>query len=122
MFDIYILDISNEKYRIYENQVKYIIFSYSIFNHMFDIGDYIYIKKYHGNKLLADTKKYYIIVGLDKKIEKKKCTGTFQKYAVLDNGEKQLVYTYDCYTKKRKFYVEKIPRWYHRICCCFYKL
>ena len=38
---------------------------------MFDIGDYIYIKKYHGDKLLADTKKYYIIVGLDKKIEKK---------------------------------------------------
>jgi len=89
---------------------------------MFEIGDYIYIKKYYGDKLLPDTKKYYIIVGLDKKIEKKKCTGTFQKYAVLDNGEKQLVYTYDCYTKKREFFVEKIPRWYHRICCCFYKL
>tara|TARA_B110000967_G_scaffold190488_1_gene215247 strand:+ start:12728 stop:12994 length:267 start_codon:yes stop_codon:yes gene_type:complete len=88
---------------------------------MFEIGDNIYIKKYQGDTLLPDTSKPYTIIGLDNKVEKKKFTGSFQKYAMLHNGEKQLVYTYDCYTKERVFYVEKIVRWYH-VFCCFYDL
>ena len=85
---------------------------------MFTINDNIYIKKYMGNELRADTSNIYEITYIYKT---KNCITNntiFEKRAILNNGNEQLLYTYDIITKKRIFYIEKIPIWYNKFFCC----
>ena len=85
---------------------------------MFNINDKIYIKKYMGNELCADTSNIYVINHIYKT---KKCIANntiFEKRALLNNGNDQLIYTHDIITKTKIFYIEKIPFWYNNFFCC----
>ena len=84
---------------------------------IFLVNQYIYIKKYKGNYLTADTNTEYKINYIDPIMTKNKYNNYYEKYAILDNGNKQLLYIYDCYTKKYDFFAEKVP--YYKIWCCF---
>jgi len=85
---------------------------------MFNINDNIYIKKYMGNKLCADTSNIYVINHIYKTKNGITDNTIFEKRALLNNGNDQLIYTYDIITKKRIFYIEKIPIWYNKFFCC----
>jgi hypothetical protein len=84
---------------------------------MCNINDKIYIKKYMGDELCADTSKIYVINHIYK--TKNYINNTiFEKHALLNNGKDQLIYTHDIITKKKIFYIEKIPFWYNNFFCC----
>jgi len=89
-------------------------------NIKFYINDQIYIKKYKGNCLKSDTNKIYIITFIETRMLRNNITGYYEKYAILNNGNEQLLLSYNYFTKKYNYYVEHIP-WYHNIFCnCFF--
>lgn len=84
---------------------------------MFTINDIIYLKKYFGNNLKADTKHKYKIVRI---YRTKNCVDNnilFEKWATLNNGNDQLIYSYNILTKEKEYYIEHVP-WYSKILCC----
>jgi len=90
---------------------------YNIYK-MFNQYDKVYIKKYYGNELKADTKKIYEITEL---LKTKNCmhnNTTFEKNVMLNNGKEQLMYTYNILTKNREYYIEKVPWHKSTFCCC----
>ena len=80
--------------------------------------DKIFIKKYKGNILTSDTSNTYMISFIIIKLIKNNLTGNYEKYAVLNNGNDQLLFTYNYFTKKYEYYVEHVP-WYYNILCCY---
>ena len=80
--------------------------------------DKIFIKKYKGNILTSDTSNTYMISFIIIKLIKNNLTGNYEKYAVLNNGNEQLLFTYNYLTKKYEYYVEHVP-WYYNILCCY---
>jgi len=85
---------------------------------MFKTSDYIYKKKYMGNELQTDTSIIYSIIHI---YNTKSCIHNntiFEKWATLNNGDEQLLYTYNIITKKREYYIEKTHSWYNNIWCC----
>lgn len=80
--------------------------------------DKIFIKKYKGNILTSDTSNTYMISFIIIKLIKNNLTGNYEKYAVLNNGNEQLLFTYNYFTKKYEYYVEHVP-WYYNILCCY---
>jgi hypothetical protein len=87
---------------------------------MITINDKIYIKKYMGTKLSADTSEIYVINNIYTFSHKNSLNNNivYEKRAILNNGNEQLIYTYDIITKKRTYYVEKVPFWYNKLLCC----
>ena len=83
---------------------------------MFSGGDLIYIKKYMGNSLEPDTNKIYAINSMIK-TPVLKYGNIFEKSCILSNGNEQIIYTYNTFTKERVFYIEHVP-WYKKINCC----
>ena len=86
-------------------------------NEKFDINDKIYIKKYHGDLLRADTNRVYKITEI---LQTKNCLHNniyFEKKAILSNGEEQVIYTYNIMNKEKEYYIEKVPD-YSKFCCC----
>ena len=78
--------------------------------------DKVYIKKYYGDELKADTSTIYEIKNI---LQTKHCmedNTIFEKKAKLSNGKEHTMYTYNIITKNREYYMEKIP-WYKRIFC-----
>ena len=84
----------------------------------FHINDKIYIKKYKGNHFMSDTNNIYIISFIITKLKQNSANGSYDKYAILNNGTEQLIYSYSSFTKKYEYYVEHIP-WYYKIAGCF---
>jgi hypothetical protein len=84
----------------------------------FHINDRIYIKKYKGNYLTPDTNNTYIISYIITKLINNNISGSYEKYAILNNGNDQLLFSYSSFTKNYEYYVEHVP-WYHTIFCCF---
>lgn len=80
--------------------------------------DKIFIKKYKGNILTSDTSNTYMISFIIIKLIKNNLTGNYEKYAVLNNGNEQLLFTYNYLTKKYEYFVEHVP-WYYNILCCY---
>tara|TARA_B110000967_G_C18875375_1_gene557951 strand:+ start:2232 stop:2522 length:291 start_codon:yes stop_codon:yes gene_type:complete len=83
----------------------------------FEVGQHIFIKKYHGEKLKPDTSRKFEIVSIRNAIH----TGTstvFVKNCILNNGKEQAIYTYDMINKQRTFYIEPAYSIYN-FCCCF---
>ena len=80
--------------------------------------DKIFIKKYKGNILTSDTSNTYMISFIIIKLIKNNLTGNYEKYAVLNNGNDQLLFTYNYFTKKYEYYVEHVP-WYYNILCWY---
>lgn len=81
----------------------------------FEVGQHIYIKKYYGDELKADTSKSYEIVSIKNTMHENDST-KFIKNCVLDNGRTYPIYTYDIINKERIYYIESIP--FIRSCCC----
>jgi len=79
--------------------------------------DKIFIKKYKGNVLTSDTRHTYIISFIITKMRKNYLTRNYEKYAILNNGNEQLLFTYNFLTTKYEYYVEHVP-WYYNILCC----
>ena len=72
-----------------------------------------------GTKLSADTSEIYVINNIYTFSCKNSLNNiVYEKRAILNNGKEQLIYTYDIITKKRTYYVEKVPFWYHKLLCC----
>jgi len=86
---------------------------------MFQVNDRIYIKKYHGNDLTADYKRSYIVTEINNAKVKRENIMYFEKYAILENGHEQLLYSYNTITKEKIFYVEKVP-WYYYLLCGYF--
>lgn len=86
---------------------------------MFQVNDRIYIKKYHGNYLTADYKRSYIVTEINNAKVKRETIMYFEKYAILENGREQLLYSYNTITKEKIFYVEKVP-WYYYLLCGYF--
>ena len=86
---------------------------------MFNINDNIYIKKYMGNDLRADTSNIYVINHIYTFVNKNSLNNNtiYEQRAILNNGNEQLIYTYDIITKNRVVYIEKVPNWYKLFCC-----
>lgn len=83
---------------------------------MFLVNEYIYLIKYKGHDLVPDTTKKYKILFIEPKMIKTKYDNVYEKYATLYNGDKQLLYSYNCYTKKYDFFAERIST-YNLWCC-----
>tara|TARA_Y100000389_G_C17153251_1_gene360607 strand:- start:61 stop:324 length:264 start_codon:yes stop_codon:yes gene_type:complete len=83
---------------------------------MFQVNDRIYIKKYIGNDLATDYKRNYLIVEINNAKTKKGNIIYFEKYAILENGREQLLYSYNTIIKEQLFYVEKVPWYYYLLC------
>ena len=86
---------------------------------MFQVNDCIYIKKYHGNDLTANYKRSYIVTEINNAKVKRENIMYFEKYAILENGHEQLLYSYNTITKEKIFYVEKVPWYYYFLCGYF---
>ena len=86
---------------------------------MFNINDNIYIKTYMGNDVRADTSNIYVINHIYTFVNKNSLNNNtiYEQRAILNNGNDQLIYTYDIITKNRVFYIEKVPIWYKLFCC-----
>lgn len=88
----------------------------------FKEGDEIYMIKYKGNNLATDFSKSYIIQNID--TEFKDDNGTFSRYATLENGSLQLLYTYSLNTYSHvgvTYFVEKKQSFiWNLLCCCCY--
>ncbi len=85
---------------------------------MFNPHDKVYIKKYCGNYLKADTNHTYEIIDI---LQTKNCihdNTIFEKRAMLNNGKEYVIYTYNIITEKREYYMEKKPPWYSKFLCC----
>jgi hypothetical protein len=84
---------------------------------MFKENDMIYTKKYFGEKLKADTRHKYKIIEIYKT---KNCVNDnimFEKWALLDNGKQNIIYSYNILTKEKEYFVEHVA-WYSKIFCC----
>ena len=84
---------------------------------MFLVNEYIYLIKYKVNDLEPDTNKKYKILHIEPNMIKTKYGNTYEKYATLYNGDEQLLYSYNCYTKQYDFFAESVPT--YRLWCCF---
>lgn len=87
-------------------------------NTKFYVNNKIYIKKYMGNNLLAHKNKIYTIVNIQENMVTNNYTKCYEKYCFLDNGNEQIIYSYNFITKKYEYYIEHIP-WYYQLFCCF---
>ena len=95
--------------------IEFIKINLFIYFNMFKINDQIYLKKYFGNQFRADKNKSYRILYLEKN-EKNVHNDCFEKYAILDNGKRELLYFCDNYTEM--YFAEKVP-FSFKDCCCF---
>lgn len=86
---------------------------------MIRVNDRIYIKKYYGNHFASDYNKTYIVIEINNAKVKRENIMYFEKYAILENGHEQLLYSYNTITKEQMFYVEKVP-WYYYLLCGYF--
>ncbi len=83
---------------------------------MIRVNDRIYIKKYYGNDFAPDYNKTYLVTEISNAKINKENIIYFEKYAILENGREQLIYSYNTITKEQVFYVEKVPWYYYFLC------
>jgi hypothetical protein len=83
---------------------------------MIRVNDRIYIKKYYGNHFVSDYNKTYLVTEISNAKINKENIIYFEKYAILENGREQLIYSYNTITKEQVFYVEKVPWYYYFLC------
>ena len=84
---------------------------------MFTVDQPIYLRKYMGYYLVADTKVQYNISCIEPRMIKNKFTKCYEKYAILSNGKYQILYSYDSFTKQYEYFVEEVPYCYKWYCC-----
>tara|TARA_Y100001970_G_C14228135_1_gene856905 strand:+ start:633 stop:935 length:303 start_codon:yes stop_codon:yes gene_type:complete len=97
--------------------IEFIKINLFIYFNMFKINDQIYLKKYFGNQFRADKNKSYRILYLEKG-EKNVNNNCFEKYAILDNGKRELLYFYNNNNNTEMYFAEKVP-FSFKNCCCF---
>jgi len=83
----------------------------------FNVGQHIFIKKYKGNYLVADTSKTYKIIYINNTIYDYQSSSYF-KTCILDNGFEQPICTRNMGSKKKTFYIEPAYTFSY-FCCCF---
>jgi len=82
----------------------------------YQIGQHIFIKKYHGDELKADESRSYEIISIGKTVLGKDST-EFIKNCTLDNGRTYPIYTYNILNKDRTYYIESAETWSRMLCC-----
>ena len=82
----------------------------------YEIGQHIFLKKYHGEELKADESRSYEIISIGKTVLGRDST-EFVKHCTLDNGRTCPIYTYNILNKNRTYYIESAETWSRMICC-----
>ena len=83
----------------------------------FNVGQPIFIKKYKGNYLAADTSRTYEICSIGSTIYDNQ-SSSYIKTCILDNGYEQTIYTCNMDSKIKIFYIEQDYTFSYLCCCC----